>query len=135
MWEFKHGHLIKCYSIIGPPIDHFWINKKYFSLQFLIEFWWIFMIFNLIQFWMSILWIFAYFWKGSKSFDYCLITQDSQLESVKFIEKLNLCLVSWWFYKNSLRLTMITCVSPTNCWSASRKSSSNRKLVINTIPN
>ena len=80
---------------------------------------------------------FAYFWKGSKSFDYCLLTQDTQsesLESVRFIEKLNICLMSWWFYKNSLRLTMITRVSPTNCWSASRKSSSNRKLVINTIP-
>ena len=40
---------------------------------------------------------FAYFCKGSKSCDYCLITQDSQsesLESVKFIEKSNLCLVS-----------------------------------------
>ena len=64
----------------------------------------------------------------------CQDSQSESLESVKFREKLNLCLVSWWFYKNSHKLTMITRVSPTNCWSASSISSSNRKLVINTIP-
>ena len=77
--KFKHGHLLKCYSIIGPPIDHFESTK----IIFLSNFW-----LNFDGFLWFLIWFnfecqsyeLAYFWKGSKSCDYCLITHESQSE-------------------------------------------------------